>query len=70
MMEVGQAITIDADVLDRRVLSAAHSQHNGTYATYADFVDTPYDLSHTWVVYYLDWTPLALKHTLAAINEH
>ena len=57
IMELGQGIAIDAGVVKNRVVSAAHWDYQGNYATYAKFLDSPTDLTQDFHTYRLEWTP-------------
>jgi beta-glucanase (GH16 family) len=57
IMEVGQGLAITKGLVNNRVVSAAHWQYNGTYATYPGWFDSPEPLNGTYHFYQMDWTP-------------
>lgn len=46
---------------NRRVFSAAHWLHQGTYALYDGIFDSPVDLNGEFNIYRLEWTPTMLS---------
>ncbi|CAB9496065.1 Glycosyl hydrolases family 16 [Seminavis robusta] len=57
IMELGQGIANAAGLGNKRVVSAAHWDYQGNYATYANYYDSPTNLSEAFHVYRLEWTP-------------
>lgn len=57
IMEMGSAAAIDAGVVNRRVGSTAHWEHNGTHAEYGLSYDSPTDLHTDFHVFRMEWTP-------------
>eukprot|EP00934_Nitzschia_sp_Nitz4_P007830 Nitzschia sp. Nitz4//scaffold201_size42423//25606//27042//NITZ4_007376-RA/size42423-processed-gene-0.23-mRNA-1//-1//CDS//3329541338//7820//frame0 len=57
IMEVGQGLAITEGVVNQRVVSGAHWEHEGGYATYATSYDTSYNLYEDFRNYTMDWTP-------------
>lgn len=57
IMEMGSAAAISAGVINRRVGSAAHWEHNGGNADYGLSYDSPTDLNGTFHTLRMDWTP-------------
>lgn len=60
IMEVGQGLAITEGMVNRRVISGAHWQHEGAYATYALGKDLNENLNATFRNFTLDWTPSRL----------
>ncbi|CAB9521323.1 Glycosyl hydrolases family 16 [Seminavis robusta] len=57
IMEMGQGLAINEGLVNQRVVSAAHWDIFGQYATYAKSYDSPTDLSQDYHIYKLEWTP-------------
>ena len=55
--ELGQGLAIEEGVANQRVVSAAHWEYEGQYASYANSYDSPQDLSQDFHTYKLEWTP-------------
>jgi beta-glucanase (GH16 family) len=68
IMEVGQRSGYLAGVVNRRVLSAAHWDYQGNYASYGDFIDWPVDLYNDYHIYKVEWTPTLIKTYLDGVN--
>jgi beta-glucanase (GH16 family) len=60
IMEIGQGLAITEGMVNRRVISGAHWEHEEGYATYASSTNTSEDLYLTFRNYTLDWTPSRL----------
>jgi beta-glucanase (GH16 family) len=61
IMEVGQGLAITDGLVNNRVVSAAHWQYNGTYATYPAWFDSPEPLNGTYHFFQMDWTPTLIS---------
>jgi beta-glucanase (GH16 family) len=57
VMEMGSSSAITANVINRRVGSAAHWENNGQGSTYSHFLDTSSDLDDGFHIFSMDWTP-------------
>ncbi|NIB42955.1 family 16 glycosylhydrolase [Pseudomaricurvus alkylphenolicus] len=57
VMEMGSAAAISEGVVNRRVSSTAHWEHNGGHANYGLSFDYPTDLNGSFHVYRMEWTP-------------
>jgi len=57
IMEIGQGLAIDEGVVNQRVISGAHWEHEGETAAYALWKDAPHPLNGCFHTYKLDWTP-------------
>lgn len=57
IMEMGSAAAISAGVVNRRVGSAAHWEHNDGKADYGLFYDSPTDLTTDYHLFRMEWTP-------------
>ena len=57
VMEMGSAAAIADGVVNRRVSSTAHWEHNGSYASYGLSWDSAVDLNEDFHVYRMEWTP-------------
>lgn len=57
IMEMGSAAAISAGVVNRRVSSAAHWEHNGGRADYGLSYDSPTDLTTDFHILRMEWTP-------------
>ena len=57
IMEMGSEAAIQAGVVNRRVGSAAHWEHNNGYAGYGLSYDNPSDINGTWHTFRMEWTP-------------
>jgi beta-glucanase (GH16 family) len=57
VMEMGSAGAIAAGVVNRRVGSTAHWEHNNAHASYGLTYDSPSDLSGSFHVFRMEWTP-------------
>lgn len=57
MMEMGSAAAISAGVVNRRVGSAAHWEHNNGTADYGLSYDSPTDLTADFHIIRMEWTP-------------
>ena len=57
IFEMGQGLAIDEGLVNRRVVSAAHWDILGEYATYAKWYDSPVDLTQDFHIYKMEWTP-------------
>jgi len=60
IMEGGQGLAIDAGIVNKRVVSAAHWEYQGEYATYAKGLDFSSDLTQDFHIYKMEWTPFML----------
>ncbi len=61
VMEMGQTNAIRAGLVNRRVGSTAHWESGGGYASFGDYEDMPSDISDTFVVYRMVWTPNSIS---------
>src|SRR3990167_479034 len=57
IMEMGSAAAISAGVVNRRVSSAAHWEHNNGGADYGLSYDSPTDLTTDFHIMRMEWTP-------------
>ncbi len=57
IMEMGSQAAIEAGVVNRRVSSAAHWEHNNGRADYGLSYDSPTDLNGSFHVFRMEWTP-------------
>ena len=57
IMEMGSAAAISAGVVNQRVGSAAHWEHNGGTADYGLSYDSPTDLTTDFHLLRMEWTP-------------
>ena len=57
IMEMGNSSAIQAGLVNQRVGSAAHWEHNGGYATYGKYYDAPAPLNEGYQVHRMEWTP-------------
>jgi beta-glucanase (GH16 family) len=57
IMEMGSAAAISAGVVNRRVSSAAHWEHNNSTADYGLSYDSPTDLTTDFHLLRMEWTP-------------
>ena len=57
IMEMGSGASIAAGTINRRVLSTAHWDNDGAYASYGRFLDVASDLDDGFHIYSMDWTP-------------
>ena len=57
IMEMGSAAAISAGLVNRRVGSAAHWEHNGGRADYGLSYDSPTDLTTGYHLLRMEWTP-------------
>lgn len=57
VMEMGSQAAINENVVNRRVGSTAHWEHNGSHANYGLTFDSPVDLNNDFHVYRMEWTP-------------
>lgn len=60
-MEMGQGLAINEGKVHNRVVSAAHWDIFGQYATYARSYDSPEDLTQDFHVYKMEWTPTKIS---------
>lgn len=57
VMELGHSEAISDGVVNRRVGSAAHWEHDGEHALYHDSLDAPADLDDGFHTFRMTWTP-------------
>lgn len=57
ILEMGSAAAITDGVVNRRVSSAAHWEHNGGRADYGLSFDNPTDLNGSFHTFKMEWTP-------------
>ena len=57
IMELGQGLAIQEGLVNQRVVSAAHWDLEGQYATYAKWLDAPADLTKDFHIFRMEWTP-------------
>ncbi len=57
IMEMGSEAAIAAGVVNRRVSSTAHWEHNSGYAAYGLSYDSPTDLNDSFHTFRMEWTP-------------
>jgi beta-glucanase (GH16 family) len=57
IMEMGSQAAIQAGLVNRRVSSTAHWEHNGSHASYGLSYDSPTALNGTFRTYRMEWTP-------------
>ena len=57
IFEMGQGLAINEGLVNHRVVSAAHWDIAGQYATYAKWYDSPIDLTQDFHTYRMEWTP-------------
>lgn len=57
IMEMGSADAIQGGVINRRVISAAHWDFQGSTADYGLSLDAPADLNGSWHIWEMTWTP-------------
>lgn len=57
IMEMGSADAILDGVINRRVISAAHWDFQGSTADYGLSLDAPADLNGSWHIWEMTWTP-------------
>ena len=60
VMEMGVEGAIEAGLANRRIISAAHWEHNTLHETYGLNFDHPADLDGSFQIYRMDWTPSAI----------
>lgn len=61
LMEMGVGGAIEDGVVNRRIMSAAHWEHNDTHETDGLTLDHPYDLDGSFHIYRTEWTPTEIK---------
>lgn len=61
IMEIGQGLAINEGLVNRRVISGAHWEHEEAYATYAVGYDFDEDLYLQFRNYTMDWTPTLIS---------
>jgi beta-glucanase (GH16 family) len=59
-MEMGVEGAIDAGVVNRRVISAAHWEHNKAHESFGLTLDHPSGLTGSFHIYRMEWTPTAI----------
>jgi beta-glucanase (GH16 family) len=57
VMEMGSSSAIAADVINRRVGSAAHWDNQGSWASFSRSLDAASDLNDGYHIFEMDWTP-------------
>ncbi len=57
VMEMGSSSAITADVINRRVGSAAHWENHGAGASYGQFLDSASNLDDGFHIFSMEWTP-------------
>ena len=57
VMEMGSASAISDGLINNRVSSTAHWEHQGNYASYGLSYDSPTPLNDNFHVYRMEWTP-------------
>jgi beta-glucanase (GH16 family) len=60
VLEMGSASAISDGVINRRVASTAHWENEGSYASYGATKDLLADLTDTFIVYRMEWTPSSI----------
>ena len=60
IFEMGQGLAITQGLVNNRVVSAAHWDIVGQYATYARWYDSSMDLTQNFHTYRMEWTPTSI----------
>jgi beta-glucanase (GH16 family) len=60
IFEMGQGLAVVEGMVNNRVVSAAHWDILGEYATYAYWYDAPVDLTQDFHIYKMEWTPSSI----------
>ncbi len=68
IMEVGRRDGFLAGLVNRRVVSHAFWDFQGSQADYGDFLDAPTDLYHDYHLFRVEWTPVHIKTFLDGVN--
>lgn len=61
VMETGVGGAIKDGVVNRRIMSAAHWEHQHKHKTNGLTLDHPYDLAGSFHSYRMEWTPIEIK---------
>lgn len=62
ILEMGQGLAINEGLVNHRVVSAAHWDLEGQYATYARWLDASRDLTQDFHIYRMEWTPTSIAN--------